>query len=194
MAYSVDGFQRVGLGGGLGTQGSVRSVYSYVTNDTLATVLADGYFDAVDFAKADPLKAGDLIMCAHDIDGTPGGCTLVVTVGGSDVTVIKADGLAGVLTTLDSAAEEGPAYGVVKLTDTLSFALANPIPGVAVTIVAGDSATNDIIPTDTDVLLDYTGNRKATFDALDEALTLLGVSETQFVVVSNVGSVTLGAS
>jgi len=61
-------------------------VYQYPTNDTIAVVLTNGYFDGTYGYKT--LNAGDIILAQTDLDGTPYPCLLNVTVGGADVTVV----------------------------------------------------------------------------------------------------------
>lgn len=61
-------------------------VYMYQTNDTIAAVITDGYFDGTYGHKT--LNAGDVIIAMCDLDGTPYPCVLIVSVGGSDVTVV----------------------------------------------------------------------------------------------------------
>lgn len=61
-------------------------VYMYWTNDTIATLITDGYFDGSYGYKT--LNAGDVIIAMTDMDGTPYPCLLQVSVGGSDVTVV----------------------------------------------------------------------------------------------------------
>lgn len=58
--------------------------FVYRTNDTLATVLGNDYFND----QAERLPVGSLITVRYDEDGTPGVAILTVTVNtGTDVTV-----------------------------------------------------------------------------------------------------------
>lgn len=65
--------------------GNVGQLYIYRTNDTLTSVVADGYFDGV---LNDGLNTGDIIIVSGDEDGTPLGAIYLVTAGGADVTVV----------------------------------------------------------------------------------------------------------
>ena len=82
MAYSKSDLIALGYGPGAAT------VWMYRTNDTLADVMAAGYFNGA----AELLKVGDLIMTALDVDGTPATRTLIVSSNdGSTVAVTKSD-------------------------------------------------------------------------------------------------------
>lgn len=88
MAFAQTGLKAIATGGAVDTgSGSVKTIYSYVTNDTAELVEADGYFDGI---ANDPLVAGDVIMAVVDADGSPGHRMYVVTVGGGDVTIRRA--------------------------------------------------------------------------------------------------------
>jgi hypothetical protein len=94
MAYNAQGLKLMVDGGSIAGSGypnpaSCKSIYSYVTNDDAETVEADGYFDGI---ANDPLVAGDIILAALDIDGSPTARTYVVSVGGGDVTVVPSKG------------------------------------------------------------------------------------------------------
>lgn len=187
MAFNQDGLKLLAPGGTIAASypdsGTTRNVYHYITNDDLATVLADGYFDGV---ASDPLLAGDLILAAVDIDGTPQVASLLVAVGGSDVTVRIADGLVQTLATAQSFL----AQGVVRLSGTATFNIGDPAPGVPVYIAQDDASTGAVvIPSSTTVFFGFGSNRMATFNAADEAVILMGVSSTRFAIMSNVGSV-----
>lgn len=66
-----------------GTRGP--TYYSYTTNDTAATVVADGYFDG---ALNNGLRAGDIIFANLDMDGTPDFKIYRITAGGADVAIV----------------------------------------------------------------------------------------------------------
>jgi hypothetical protein len=77
-----------------------------------------------------------------------------------------------------------------------AYTIAPPVAGCRKVLVSSavSTATATVIPSTTGVTLDLTANRKATFNAVDEALELVGLSATQWLVVSNTGSVGLGAT
>ncbi len=86
MAYIEAGLVKIAFGGALSTGGgSVRSLYHYITNDADTVVETDGYFDGI---TNDPLLVGDIIFASLDIDGTAEFKAYIVSVGGSDVTVV----------------------------------------------------------------------------------------------------------
>lgn len=131
MAYNADGLQLIGIGGAIAetfpTAGTVRKVYSYVSNDTLAAVLTDGYFDVI---AGDPLVEGDLILCSYDIDGTSGSVALFVSVGGSDVTVLPMNAAPmGTASTSASIANSGVTL-VGSTTGALVYNMDAPAQGV----------------------------------------------------------------
>ena len=85
MAFSASQLRAISEGSALGTApGNVNQVYFYRTNDTAAVVEANAYFDG---ALNNGLKAGDVIFCLLDEDGTPVFKIYHVTVGGADVTI-----------------------------------------------------------------------------------------------------------
>ena len=132
MAYNADGLQLLGIGGAIAetfpTAGTVRKVYSYVTNDTLATVLANAYFDGI---NGDPLVEGDLIICSYDIDGEfSGNVVLYVEVGGGDVTVVPINATPfGTATTSGNIANAGVSL-VGTTTGALTYNMDAPAKGV----------------------------------------------------------------
>lgn len=187
MAFNQDGLKLIAPGGTIAAtypdSGTTRNVYHYITNDDLATVLADAYFDGV---ASDPLLAGDIILASVDIDGSPQAVALAVTVGGSDVTVQLSDSLVQTLATAQSFL----ARGIVRLSGTATFTIGDPAPGVPVYIVQDDASTGAIvIPGTTDVFFGFGSNRKMTSDAANEAVILMGVTNKIFAILSNVGSV-----
>jgi hypothetical protein len=92
MAYGDNNseLRSISFGAPLGSNfpGNVPMIYHYQSNDSLATITGNGYFDGV---LNDDLKAGDVIITNYDMDGTPGLAILLVTSGGSDVSVTKHD-------------------------------------------------------------------------------------------------------
>jgi len=65
MAFLAAGLSKYAHGGALGTgDGSLRSMWHYVTNDVDTVVETNAYFDG-----AGPIP-GDIITCALDLDGT----------------------------------------------------------------------------------------------------------------------------
>ena len=65
MAFLAAGLTKFAHGGALGTgEGSLRSLWHYVTNDADTVVEANAYFDG---AGPNP---GDIIIAALDLDGT----------------------------------------------------------------------------------------------------------------------------
>lgn len=83
MAVDATKLTRVGYGEGY-------TVYMYYTNDTDATIVTDGYFDAV--YPSVRLHVGDIIIAAVDMDGTPYPYTYIVTVDGGDGDITVARG------------------------------------------------------------------------------------------------------
>jgi hypothetical protein len=132
MSYNADGLQLLGIGGAIAetfpTAGTVRKVYSYVTNDSMATILTDAYFDGI---NGDPLVEGDLILVAFEIDGEfSGAATLFVEVGGSDVTVVPLESTPfGTATTSGNIGNSGVSY-VGSTTAALVYNLDAPAKGV----------------------------------------------------------------
>lgn len=96
MTYNANGL--VCLQNYIGdVDGAAKREFSYVTNDTKATVEGAGYFNDA----ADDLNVGDLIKVAGDVDGTPFAAMYIVSSNnGSVVEVTYAD-----LGVLASAAE-----------------------------------------------------------------------------------------
>jgi hypothetical protein len=92
MALILNSLRKMFSGPGLTTGTMTNSVFMYVTNDTLATVAASGYFNNA----TSYLCKGDLILVSGDVDGTPAtncymvnsatGAATVTTVGFSTVT------------------------------------------------------------------------------------------------------------
>ena len=61
-------------------------VWTYQTDDTVATVVASGYFNNA----TEELRFGDIIVAATDQDGTPDMTTVVVTSATAAATVTTA--------------------------------------------------------------------------------------------------------
>ena len=93
MTFSITNFAPVGntskplTGFGTATLKGAPSVWSFATNDTLATVNTAGYFN--DASKH--LNVGDLIYGVCDTDGTPAPALFYVNANASGV-VDVADG------------------------------------------------------------------------------------------------------
>lgn len=132
MAYNADGLQIIGIGGAIAetfpTAGTCRKVYQYVTNDSLATILTNAYFDGI---AGDPLVEGDLILCTFEIDGEfSGGAVLYVEVGSTDVTVVPLNGTPfGTATTSGNIGNSGVST-VGTTTGALTYNLDAPAKGV----------------------------------------------------------------
>jgi len=87
MAFSATGLKLTSLGGAIGVgENSVKNIYHYATNDVDTVVEADAYFDNA--LIDDSLNIGDIILASLDVDGTPEVKIYIVSVGGSDVTVV----------------------------------------------------------------------------------------------------------
>jgi len=69
----------------------LQGLYLYRTDDDKAAIETDGYFDGT-YGQCD-LRAGDVILVAADMDGTPAMLVYLVSVGGADVTVVKHEDL-----------------------------------------------------------------------------------------------------
>lgn len=87
MAFALTGFKPISFLGSIGNgAGSVRQLFSYVTNDDGATVQANDYFNAV----ASQVAVGDVIIASLDLDGTVMGRLYIVTaVTATTVTIAK---------------------------------------------------------------------------------------------------------
>lgn len=94
------------------TPGEKVNHYTYATADTLATVLAAGYFND---ARLKPLKIGDVILVSSGVGGTNDFAIVRVTAvpSSGNVTVAKDGG----------AAEGGDARAVVPTSDGLTTGL-----------------------------------------------------------------------
>lgn len=82
MAYAASGlFKMAGFG--------KNSCYVYRSNDTVATIVASGYFNTI----YTQLKNGDLFLLIADEDGTPGAqmCFVTSADGAATVTTAKID-------------------------------------------------------------------------------------------------------
>ena len=193
MAYNADGLQLIGIGGAIAetfpTPGTCRKVYSYVTNDSLSTVLTDAYFDGI---NGDPLVEGDLILCTYEVDGQfSGAVSLYVSVGSTDVTVIPLSSTPfGTATTTASLGNSGVST-VGSTTGALTYHLDAPAAGVRKTLLRRDAATTGPITT---VSSTAAG---ATFDGTNGTLSfavgngaagiaveLVGISSTRWQVCS----------
>lgn len=76
MSFNANGMKRLTHIGAIGTGGtSVRSFWSYITNDDAATLETANYFD--DFLAE--FRVGDQIIASIDLDGTPTIRVYVVT-------------------------------------------------------------------------------------------------------------------
>lgn len=196
MAYNADGFQKIAFGGAIAATfpdaGSVKNLWSYVTNDDLSTILTDAYFDGI---TGDPLVAGDAIVCSYDVDGSPRVALLAVTVGGGDVTVVPhADVVDVDVGTTASTASIIPPTGFTDLRSTAAvvLTLAAPFQGARKTIFkSGGSTTITTVNTGSS-LITYDGtNDDLDFDAAGECVQLVGLSATRWAIVTNTGSVGL---
>jgi hypothetical protein len=191
MAYNADGLKLISVGGAIeGTfpdAGGVKSTYSYISNDTLETILADGYFDGI---TGDPLVAGDTIIAVSDVDGTPETALLVVTVGGGNVTVQVSSGV-GPIETISLTTSVLSNRGVSKLLFAASktVQLAAPYAG-ARKVLTKDSGNSTIVVTvsATDASANFDGGTKQTivFTFLGESVMLFGLSATRWVAVPGV--------
>lgn len=85
MAYAKKGLTLLATGG-TDEDGNNFRLFGYITQDTHANVIADGYFDG---AEDNGLKPGDHLLATVDLDGTGQGRHYVVTVGGANVTVVQ---------------------------------------------------------------------------------------------------------
>ena len=82
MAYSAGGLKAImNLGG--------NTVWFFTTDDTHATAIASGYFNA-DYQN---LKKGDIILASTDMDGTAGVALLAVTSADAASTVTVTDNI-----------------------------------------------------------------------------------------------------
>lgn len=85
MAFALTGLKCISHVGSIGTgAGSVRKVFSYITNDDAATVQAAGYFNSV----ASSFAVGDVVIASLDLDGTPLAKMYVVTAASASAVTI----------------------------------------------------------------------------------------------------------
>ena len=88
-----------------------------------------------------------------------------------------------------------PNYGLSLIASTGAYVLDPPKVGVqaiiAVSAASTGASTVDTNSTTVTFASTAGGLNTATFDATGEALVLIGASETEWIVVSNVGSVVL---
>lgn len=89
MAYSVVGLACFNTGGSIADGTPVNRMWHYITNDDDDTVETDAYFDSTG------MRAGDLVFCSLDMDGTDEVKIYVVSVGtglsdgANDVTIVS---------------------------------------------------------------------------------------------------------
>lgn len=165
MAYIASGLQKVANGGVIGAgEGSARSVWHYVTNDTLMAVLASGYFNSA----TSLLTKGDIILVSGDVDGVPQSGMIEVSsvTGAATVTTTAKSGYVlnctVNLTDGDSGYVVAPAAGEVIRIDTVLLggavatnnATVTPkigaagagvaMTGGAITVTASGSAIGDL--------------------------------------------------
>lgn len=85
MAFALTGLKCISHLGSIGTgSGSVKKLFSYVTNDDAATVQAAGYFNSV----AAQFSVGDVIIASLDLDGSPLMKNYVVTAASATAVTI----------------------------------------------------------------------------------------------------------
>lgn len=76
MAFLLSGLKPISFCGSIGNGvGSVKQIFSFVTNDDAATVEAGGYFNSA----ASQFSIGDVIIASLDLDSTPAGKLYIVT-------------------------------------------------------------------------------------------------------------------
>lgn len=88
MAFIEDNFSPIGDNA---RAGNVPQVFSYISNDTKALIVANGYFNDLGNRY---LRRGDWIDIASDVDGTPGQSMNFVT--GAGLTPSALSGVLGV--------------------------------------------------------------------------------------------------
>jgi hypothetical protein len=84
MAYNSKSLNRIGSMGY--AAGDSKSVFAYATDDTVAGVVASGYFNDATAR----LKKGDLLLISGTVSGTPTCRTAVVTSATGAATVTTA--------------------------------------------------------------------------------------------------------
>lgn len=90
--FAAAGLRRMAYGGFLESAGSAPVTYhSYVTNDTLATVLGANYFDT----EYQRLNAQDIIHLHYDMDGAPGYTQLRVSASAAGGVTVAQEGGGG---------------------------------------------------------------------------------------------------
>lgn len=165
-------------------------IFMYPTNDAFATVLADGYFDGADGYVT--LNAGDIIICNLDLDGTDDLVMLLVTVGGSDVTVIPLHGFKQELSDPgDAGALPVTRSATVAITtggaETRTLAIP-AVPGIELTLSLDVDGGDCVITAAAAV--NQTGNNTLTMADAGDEITLRAVRKAAALVwrvVSNDG-------
>lgn len=83
--FNVQGLISIGTGGHLATMNRRTKLWHYITNDTLAAVATNGYFDSYD----ENFQTGDIVFVTADVDGTLAGEVYTMTVTEGDVALTK---------------------------------------------------------------------------------------------------------
>ena len=172
----------------LWSHGNDEKLYKYTTSsDSMATVLANAYFDNFD----DQLQTGDVVFIeASDSSGL---YTMTVTTGDIELTPLSYSAPVFIPTT----AVNLRAFGTHRITSTVAknYFLDDPVLGSTVTIYhdPATSAANILLLASTTVFFDGS-NRKVTFGAVDQTITLRGLTSTLWGPVATLGSPTLGSS
>jgi len=168
--------------------GNNKKLFYYdAGSDTLATVLASGYINNLDDAQN--VAVGDQII-AKCTNGTAMLAVTAVAAGGDVTTAISGvGGIMGVETASTAAALA--AVGIANLTATTAktYTLSAPFAGAVKHIIkTGASTTILTVNAGAGVTFDGT-NDDLTFNAANEAVTLVGLSATRWGVVSNTNGV-----
>jgi hypothetical protein len=125
--FAAAGLRRMAYGGFLDAANSTPVTYhSYVTNDTLATVLGADYFDTA-YSR---LAVQDIIHLHYDMDGAPGYTQLRVTASASGGVDVVQEGGGGQV-----ASDVRTVYGqatTVAASDTIVTGLATVQGAIAV--------------------------------------------------------------
>lgn len=175
---------------GNGTKGNIKIATYKTTGDSLATVQGSGYFSNTFVSTT--MNSGDLLI----VNASDGIATYELTVSGTTVTIASVPNDA--LVTSGSTAAVLPNHGHVLLpaTTTVALTIADPVAGSEVSLIKSGGSTTDttIVPASTGIFFGNASNRKLTFDAIEEAVTLKGQSATRYDIISNVGSVAVGTT
>lgn len=172
----------------LWADGNAEKLYKYTTSsDSMATVLADGYFDSFD----EQCQTGDVVF----IEATDSSALYTMTVITDDIELTPLSYEAPVFTA--STGTNLRAFGTHRITSTAAatYILDDPVVGSTVTLYndAGTTTINTVLLASTTVFFDGS-NRKIEFNGVDETVTLRGLTSTLWGPVASLNSPSLATT